>query len=138
MKTFEKDQNQPTTSQQTTPITLETNQQTIFLNIGNAAKDNYTRLIRTALHIAIKEKPFLDFPDLIKLQQSNGLKFVNGKTHKKACAKFIEICAKVIRVAIKNILQTSNFFSLLFDGSQPKKTFSEKKRTFVHQSCYQK
>ena len=64
-KTFEKDQNQPMTSQQTTPITLKTNQQTIFSSVGNTAKNSYTRLIRTAIHITIKEKPFSDFPDLI-------------------------------------------------------------------------
>ena len=40
------------------PITLETNQQTIFSSVKNTAKDNYTRLIRTALNIIIKEKPF--------------------------------------------------------------------------------
>ena len=130
-KTFKKDQNQPRTSQQTTPITLETNQQTIFLSVGNTAKDNYTRLIRTALHIAIKEKHFSDFPDLIKLQQSTGLKFVTSKTHKKACAQFIEILANVIRADINNILQTSNFFLSIFDGSQPKKTFSEKELLYV-------
>ena len=67
-RTFEKDQNQPTTSQQTMPITLEANQQTIFSSVGNTAEDNYTRLLRAALHIAIKEKPFSDFPDLIKLK----------------------------------------------------------------------
>ena len=67
-RTFEKDQNQPMTCQQTMSITLEANQQTIFSSVGNTVKDNYTRLIRAALHIAIKEKPFSDFPDLIKLK----------------------------------------------------------------------
>ena len=132
-KTFEKDQNQPMTSQQTTQITLETNQQTILLSVRNTAKDNYTKLIRTALHIAIKEKPFSDFPDLIRLQESNGLKFVKDsvKTHRKACAQFFEILANVIRADIKNILQTSNFFSSLFDGFQSKKTFSEKELLYA-------
>ena len=109
-------------------ITLETKQQTTFLSVGNTAKDNYMRLIRTALHIAIKEKPFSDFPDLIKLQQSNSLKFVTGKTHRKACAQFIEILANIIRVDIKNILHFSMDPNL--------KNFLGK-RTFVPQSCYQ-
>ena len=39
-KTFQKDQNQPTTSKQTVPITLETNQHTIFLSVRNTATDN--------------------------------------------------------------------------------------------------
>ena len=38
-KTFKEDQNQPTASQQTRPITLETNQQIIFSSVGNTAKD---------------------------------------------------------------------------------------------------
>ena len=82
-----------------------------------------------------KRKTFSNFPDLIKLQQSNGLKFVTGRTHGKACAQFIKILADVIRGDIKNILQISKFFSTFFNGSQPKKTLSEK-ITFVCQSCY--
>ena len=39
-KTFQKDQNQPTTSKQTVPITLETNQHTIFPSVRNTATDN--------------------------------------------------------------------------------------------------
>ena len=74
------------------------------MSVGNTAKD-HTRFIRAALQIAIKEKSFSDFPDLIKLQQSNGLKFVTGKTHRKACAQFIEIVANIIRADIKNILR---------------------------------
>ena len=73
----------------------------------------------------------MHFLDLIKLQQSNGLKFVTGKSHRKACAQFIEVFANVIRADIKNILQTSNFFLSLFHGSQPKNTFSEKELLYA-------
>ena len=68
---------------------------------------------------------------MIKLQQSNCLKFVTSKTHRKACAQFIEILANIIRAGIKNILQTLNFFSSLFNGPQPKKTFSEKELLYA-------
>ena len=105
---------------------VDPSQTTIFSSIGKAAQENYTNLIRTALHIALKEKPYSDFSGLIDLQRS---KFLKGKTHRKACAEFIECLAKVVRNDLREIL--SNFYSTMFDGSQPKKTFSEKELLFA-------
>ena len=112
-------------------LSVDPSQTTIFSSIGKAAQENYTNLIRTALHIALKEKPYSDFSGLIDLQRSNGLKFLEGKIHRKACAEFIECLAKVVRNDLREILNNSNFYSTLFDGSQPKKTFSEKELLFA-------
>ena len=96
-KTFEKDQSQPTSSQETTPITLETNQKTIFSIVGNTAKDNYTRLIRTALHVAIKEKPFLD-PGVLCSKPLGSFKvdsaFHPSKVNKMSTRNFWELNGK--------------------------------------------
>ena len=87
---------------------------------------NYRRLFVTALHIALKERPLSDFSDLIELQQKNGLKFFQGKIHEKACGEFIDILADVLRTDIQNILLSVSMFSITMDGSQPRKTGTEK------------
>ena len=88
---------------------------------------NYRRLFVTALHIAMKEKPTSDFEDLIELQQKKGLKFLQGKLHEKACAEFIDVLSDTLKKDIKLILFQVSAFSLAFDGSQPRKTGTEKK-----------
>ena len=70
---------------------------------GSTTKENYHRLIVTALHIALNERPLSNFPDLINLEKKNGLKFLEGKSHEKACAEFIDLPAEVIRSDIKNL-----------------------------------
>ena len=102
---------------------VEKNQRTLQDTIqapSNIA--NYRRLFVTALHIAMKEKPISDFEDLIELQQNNSL-----KSHEKACAEFIAVLADTLKKAIKLILLQVSAFSLAFDGSQPRKTGTEKK-----------
>ena len=112
-------------------LSVDRSQTTIFSSMGKAAQENYTNLIRTALHIAMKEKPYSDFSGLIDLQRSNGIKFLEEKTHRKACAEFIEFLARVVRNDLREILNNCNFYSTLFDGSQPKKTFSEKELLYA-------
>ena len=106
---------------------VEKNQRTLQNTIqapSNIA--NYRRLFVTALHLAMKEKPISDFEDLIELQQKNGLKFLQGKSHEKACAEFIDVLADTLKKDIKSILLQMLAFSLAFDGSQPQKTGTEK------------
>ena len=74
----------------------------------------------------MKEKPISDLEDLIELQQKNGLKFLQGKSHEKACAEFIDVLPSTLK-DIKLILLQVSAFSLAFDGSQPRKTGTEKK-----------
>ena len=112
--------------------TREKNQPTLQAAFfSQTTKSNYTRLFVTALHIALKERPISDFPDLIDLQKKNGLKFFDGKTHEMACAEFIDILANVITDDIKNILSEVKFFSITMDGSQPRKTATEKELLYV-------
>ena len=88
-------------------------------------------MIVTALHITLNERPLSDFPDLINLQKRNGLKFLKGKSHEKACAEFIDLLAEVIRSDIKNILSSARFFfSIAMDGSQPPKSGTEKELSY--------
>ena len=112
-------------------VLLERNQTTINDTIESSARGNYKKLVRTALHIALKEKPYSNFPHLIDLQKSNGLKFLQGKTHRNTCAELIKCLADVVRSDLKEILHNANFYSSLFDGSQPKKTYSEEELLYV-------
>ena len=63
-----------------------------------------------AIHIALNRRPLPNFPDLINLQKKNGLIFLGGKSHEKACVEFIDLVAEVIRSDIKNILSSVYFF----------------------------
>ena len=52
---------------------------------------------------------------------------MEGKSHEKACAQFIDLLAEVIRSDIKNILSSVRFFFYIaMGGSQPWKTGTEK------------
>ena len=82
----------------------------------------------------MKEKPISDLEDLIELQQKNGLKFLQGKSHEKPCAEFIDVLPSTLK-DIKLILLQVSAFSLAFDGSQPRKTGTET-RTVVFEMCY--
>ena len=53
-------------------------------------RENYWRLLCTALFITLKERPLVDFSDLINLQKKNGLTFFEGKNHVNACGDFID------------------------------------------------
>ena len=91
---------------------VEKNQRTLQDTIqapSNIA--NYRRLFITALHIAMKEKPTSDFENLIELQQKNGLKFLQGKSHEKACAEFIDVLPDTLKKGIKLILLQVPAFS---------------------------
>ena len=66
-------------------------------------------LVLTALHIACKKKSYSEFADMDDLQKSNGMKFLEGKTHRKMC----EFITEVIRSNLKKVLLNANFFSIL-------------------------
>ena len=97
---------------------VEKNQRTLQDTIQASSNiASYRRLFVTVLHIAMKQKPISDFEDLIELQQ-NGLKFLQGKLHEKACAEFIDALADTLKKAIKFILlQVSAFSWHLMDCS---------------------
>ena len=84
---------------------------------GLTTKEHYCRLIVIALHIALNERPLSNFPDLINLQKKNGLTFLEGRSHEKACAEFIDLLPDIIRSDTKNILSSFCFcfFSIAMD-----------------------
>ena len=92
---------------------------------------NYIHLFNTALYVVKQERPFTDFEGLVDLQKTNGIKFEEGKLNDKACASFISYMADTMREDISAILGSLNFYATAEDGSQARKTGSEKELVYM-------
>ena len=71
------------------------------------------------------------FPSLVELQKENGLLFMEGKTTEKSCADFIDFLGQSMRDHLTQVLSGAKFFSLAFDGSQARKTKTEKELVYA-------
>ena len=63
---------------------------------------------------------------MVKCQRINGVKLIDGKDDGKSAREYIECLATAVREKISSVLKSTAFFSVLSDGSQPKKVKSEK------------
>ena len=100
-------------------------------SMKEASKDAYKKLFNTAYNIAIHGKPFIDFEYVVQLQKENGVKLLQGKQNDRVCAEMIDIIKNVIQDEVAEVLASKTAFSILFDGSQPKKTGSEMELVYV-------
>ena len=114
----------------TPPTPQQKGQKNIFC-MYDKKQPNYIHLFNTALYIVKQERPFSDFEGLINLQKTNGVKFEDGKCNDKACATFITFMADTMRDDISAILNNLNFFATAEDGSQARKTGTEKELVYV-------
>ena len=74
----------------------------------------------TAYYLAKKEKPFGDCPDLLALQEKNGIEKQNEYRTPRATADFIDFIAKEFKDSLKEILVHARYYSILTDGSTDK------------------
>ncbi|XP_065678256.1 zinc finger protein 862-like [Hydra vulgaris] len=89
-------------------------------------------MIKTAYEMALKPSmPHSHFEVLIKCQRLNGVQLVEGKGHNRAARQFISCIANAIKEKIAKIVKEKNFFSILSDGSQARKTKDEKESVLV-------
>ena len=58
------------------------------------SKEMLKMRFNTAYYLAKKEKPFSDYPDLLALQEKNGIKKQNGYCTPRAAVDFIDYIAK--------------------------------------------
>ncbi|XP_078610753.1 zinc finger protein 862-like [Branchiostoma floridae x Branchiostoma japonicum] len=88
--------------------------------------DQMSTLFRSAYYLAKQARPFSDFPMLMKLQRSNGLATV-GKTYlnDKEARVFVDYIAQTIRSDMITHIQTSDFVSVLADGSTDRGAIEE-------------
>ena len=75
------------------------------------------KLFQTAFCIAWKERPFIDFPDLLDLQTLNGVGLWGTYHSDKAAKEFISHIAGVYQDDLQKHLHKSDYFSVYCDGS---------------------
>nr|XP_054749696.1 zinc finger protein 862-like [Lytechinus pictus] len=95
------------------------------------ATEGYRKLLKTAYELARGGLPLSHFKTLVKIQKENGVRLLQGTDSSDACKEFVSEIAEAIRETVAVLLCNSTAFSVLTDGSQPKKTGSEKELVMV-------
>ena len=89
-----------------------------FLRLNPADKNSLRVKFNTTYYVIKKERPFIDYPDLLKLQAKNGIEnFGSSYRNADASAYFGDYTGKVLREDLKNLISKSNYYSVLSDGS---------------------
>lgn len=88
------------------------------------------KLFRTAFFVAIKERPFTDFPSLLELQEANGVNLGETYCNSKSCKLFIDQIAGEKQDNFKDLLNHSDYFSVMSDSSTDR-SVSEKEIVYV-------
>ncbi|ELU10088.1 hypothetical protein CAPTEDRAFT_187247 [Capitella teleta] len=102
----------------------------IDTKLKSVSQDSYKKLIQAAYMCATGGLPLTQFETMVKCLRMTGTKSVSGCDNSKAARKFINELAQSIRNKLTKKLG-SCFFSILTDGSQPKKTGAEKEMVMV-------
>ena len=86
--------------------------------IGTDDKKALVIKFNTAYYLAKNERPFSDCPEVLELQEKNGVRDI-GKAYltDKKCAEFTKYVAHVIRTELDTDLKNCNYFTCLNDGS---------------------
>ena len=71
----------------------------------------------SAYYLTKKERPYSDFPDLIELQEKNGVKYHGSYQYKWAAANFVDDCREVLKESFVDDLLCANYYFILMDGS---------------------
>ncbi|XP_065654267.1 uncharacterized protein LOC136080862 [Hydra vulgaris] len=79
--------------------------------------------------------PHSHFKTLIKYQRLNGVLLLEGKDNNKAALEYISCIASAIKEKVAKIVNETNFFSILSNGSQARKTKDEKELIIVRVEC---
>ena len=91
----------------------------------------YRKLIKTAYIIAASSQPLSSFRTNVQIQKANGVQLIERYDTTDKCKIFVSYIADAIRLKINNILENATAFSVLSDGSQARKTSSEKELVMV-------
>ena len=70
-----------------------------------------------AYYLAKNEKTFSDFPELLDLQELNGLDVQKGYETDRAAAVFVDFIAESMKLPLKECLMKVKYYSVLQDGS---------------------
>ena len=114
-----------------TSKTAASSQPRINQALDAQSKEAYSRLIATAYCLAVEVKPLSSFKLLVKILKKNNVPLITKCDNSDAASKFIKEIDKAINTKLKMVLDSANFFSILSDGSQPRKTGSEKELVYI-------
>lgn len=89
------------------------------------AKAAYKKMFQTAYLGACNGLPLNQFKTTVSILRANGVQLLSGCDDGNAARKFVTEIASTMRLKLHSILG-SCFFSVLTDGSQPRKTGQEK------------
>ena len=97
-----------------------------------STKERYTKLFRTAYELAMNPTISLaQFHISVKVLRKNGVRLIEGHDDGKAARESIHYIADTISEKTAMIIGSSNFMSILTDGSQARKTGSEKELVLI-------
>lgn len=105
-------------------------QPSIQTALHQQAEKAYYKLLKTAYMMALDGLPLSSFATLVKIQKANGVPLIQGTHSSNKAKEFIHEIADAIRRKIASIICKTPF-SVLSDGSQARKTSSEKELVFV-------
>lgn len=85
------------------------------------------KMIKTAYELAMNSTmPLKHFKVLVKCQRQNGVVLIDDRDNKKAAREYIHCIANAIREKCAAVIARKHFMALMSDGSQARKTGSEK------------
>ena len=106
----------------------------IDVAMKTSTTEAYCKMVKTAYELALNPTmPLNHFKVLIKCQRENGVPVVliEGRDNNNAAKEYIHCIADVVRDKCAAVIASKNFMSLLSDGSQARKTGSEKELVMV-------
>ena len=90
------------------------------------------KMIKTAYELALNPTmPLKQFKVLVKCQRQNGVVLIEGRDGNKAAREYVHCIATAIREKCAAVIASQHFFSLLSDGSQARKTGTEKELVMI-------
>lgn len=99
--------------------------------IHRNAREANKKLLMTAYIVAQGGLPLKHFKAVVKCEKACGVHLLSGAESGKQAREFIHEISDTVREKLAVILCSSNAFSVLTDGSQPRKTGSEKELVLI-------
>ena len=104
----------------------------IDVALKQSTSEAYTKMMKTAYELAMNPTmPLKHFKILIKCQRQNGVVLIEGRDSNKAAREYVHCISDAVREKCAAIIASQHFMSLMSDGSQARKTGSEKELIMV-------
>ena len=95
------------------------------------AEQVYKKLLNSAYLLAIDGQPLYTFKTLVRVQKANGVKLIDGTDGSNKAREFVRVIADAVRSKMSTHLSSTSAFAILSDGSQARKTGTEKELVLV-------